>query len=238
MFWTRNPEPAPLLIGDRPLRVERSARLKRMRLSVDARKGDVVLKLPPGVSLKAGQAFAASNRDWIMRQQASLQHKACALQPGDVLELDGRSLVITHVPGGPRAPRLSEERLLVGGPRERVAQRIERWLINRAKADLTARVQRFAALRHRPPPPVTLRDTRSRWGSCSRTGRISLCWRLIGAPAFVRDYVCAHEVAHLAHMNHSPAFWAEVASMDVDAAAARRWLRQYGNRLLRLGHGG
>jgi len=83
------------------------------------------------------------------------------------------------------------------------------------------------------PARLTLRDTASRWGSCSAARVISLSWRLIFAPDFVRDYVVAHEVAHLKEMNHGPRFWALVRSLDPDFEQAQEWLRLHGRSLQR-----
>lgn len=230
----RNPEPTHLRVGDESVRVERRSRLRQMRLVIDPRCGDAILKLPPRTSLGEGSRFVAGHLDWIAAQRAALPRPR-ALLPGETLMVEGCTVIITHIPSAARKPVLDGALLTVGGPIDQVPRRVERWLIERAQADLTGRVHAFARLRGHPPPPVTLRDTRSRWGSCSRSGRINLCWRLIGAPAPVRDYVCAHEVAHLAQMNHSPAFWAEVARMNVDIDGSRRWLRRHGSSLLAQG---
>ncbi|MCD6073245.1 MAG: hypothetical protein K0Q70_128, partial [Rhodospirillales bacterium] len=79
------------------------------------------------------------------------------------------------------------------------------------------------------------RDTRSRWGSCTPDGKLSFCWRLILTPEWVLDYVVAHEVAHLAHLNHGPKFWATVKSLDVKPEQARAWLDVHAERLQRIG---
>ncbi|WP_207216344.1 M48 family metallopeptidase [Candidatus Finniella inopinata] len=79
---------------------------------------------------------------------------------------------------------------------------------------------------------ITIRDTRSRWGSCSSKGNLSFSWRLIFAPHAVVKYLAAHEVSHLKHMNHSRVFWKTVASLDPDYQKARQWLRHNGQRLL------
>ena len=95
----------------------------------------------------------------------------------------------------------------------------------------------YAARLGRPYAGLTLRDTRSRWGSCSSAGRLMFSWRLILAPPEVLRYVAAHEVAHLAQMNHSPAFWAEVTRIHGPYAAERKWLRTEGNALHRFRFG-
>ena len=82
---------------------------------------------------------------------------------------------------------------------------------------------------------MAVKDTRSRWGSCAANRNLAFSWRLVMAPRFVQDYVAAHEVAHLRHMNHGPRFWALVAELTPHTTAAVEWLRTHGPRLLRVG---
>jgi predicted metal-dependent hydrolase len=82
---------------------------------------------------------------------------------------------------------------------------------------------------------LSVRDTRSRWGSCTPDGKLSFCWRLILTPDWVLDYVVAHEVAHLAHLNHGPKFWHTVKSLGVKPEQARAWLDVHAERLQRIG---
>lgn len=102
-----------------------------------------------------------------------------------------------------------------------------------ARDQLGASVDRFAAALDRAPGRITLRDTRSRWGSCSSEGNLMFSWRLIMAPQRVLDYVAAHEVAHLMHMDHSPAFWSTVEDLFPDHRPERDWLRREGASLHR-----
>jgi predicted metal-dependent hydrolase len=104
-----------------------------------------------------------------------------------------------------------------------------------ARRRLTALVVAKAGLLGIAPSRVTIKDTKSRWGSCAPDKSLSLSWRLVMAPAFVQDYVVAHEVAHLRHMNHGPKFWAQVDALTPHTKAAIPWLRAEGARLLRIG---
>ncbi len=108
---------------------------------------------------------------------------------------------------------------------------IERHLRQLAARELPARVFELAALHHLAVKRVMVRNQRSRWGSCSRRGTISLNWRLVQTPLFVRDYLILHELAHLKEMNHSRRFWGEVARLCPDYPEAERWLKQH-SRLL------
>ncbi len=117
-------------------------------------------------------------------------------------------LRIVAAQGAASAPKT--QTLIVPGREDTAAARVQAWLKTRARDRLAAASDHYAAQLGRPYTRLTLRDTRSRWGSCSAQGGLMYSWRLIMAPPDVLDYVAAHEVAHLAEMNHSPAFWAVV----------------------------
>ncbi|MGB5557542.1 MAG: M48 family metallopeptidase, partial [Paracoccaceae bacterium] len=121
--------------------------------------------------------------------------------------------------------------LLVPGAPEQAAARIRAFLKLAARDRLNVAVDRYADLAGRRVSNITLRDTRSRWGSCTSDGRLMFSWRLIMAPPRVLDYVAAHEVAHLVEMNHSPAYWAVVRRIYPDYEVQRRWLRAHGQKL-------
>jgi predicted metal-dependent hydrolase len=109
--------------------------------------------------------------------------------------------------------------------------RIEAFVKLLARHRLSDACDRYAAQVGRKHAGLTLRDTRSRWGSCSAAGKLMFSWRLAMAPPEVLDYVAAHEVAHLVEMNHAPAFWAVVARLMPDYQRHRNWLKQNGATL-------
>ena len=114
-------------------------------------------------------------------------------------------------------------------------RRVRNHLLGMAQAEISSRAYRLAASIGREVARVSVRDTKSRWGSCSRQGNLSFCWRLILAPELVLDQVVAHEVAHLVEMNHGPRFWRLVESLAPGGAGARAWLKQHRARLLSYG---
>jgi predicted metal-dependent hydrolase len=118
--------------------------------------------------------------------------------------------------------------LHVPGPMSAVSGRVAGFLRESARAACAEGVARHAAALGRHPGRISLRDPRSRWGSCTSRGDLMFSWRLAMAPAAVLDYVVAHEVAHLAEMNHSQRFWAAVARLCPDHAGPRDWLRRNG----------
>jgi predicted metal-dependent hydrolase len=210
--------------------LRRSARARRFSLRVSRLDGRVTLSMPAGAREAEALAFAREHADWIQRMQAGAAAPV-AVGFGTVLPVEGRMLTLRQAPV--RAPRVEEGWLLLPGGDDRAGARAQAWLKMQARVRLTEASDRYAAQLGRPHSGVTLRDTRSRWGSCSADGALMYSWRLIMAPPQVLDYVAAHEVAHLVEMNHSPAFWAVVRRLMPDQARHRAWLKREGNQLHR-----
>jgi len=225
-----------IIPGNPPVAVtlRRSARARRLSLRVSGVDGKVTLTMPRGTSTAEALGFARSREDWLRRTLAA-QPDRVDVAPGAALPVEGEMRRI--VPGVGRQVRLGADQLHVPGPVATLAPRLHAWLRARARERLTAASDIHAARLGLGYSRLTLRDTRSRWGSCSARGGLSYSWRLILAPADVLDYVAAHEVAHLAEMNHSPAFWAVVARLRPDYEAPRAWLRREGAGLHRYRFG-
>lgn len=219
-----------VLEGAQPIevRLRRSARARRLTLRVSSLDGRVTLTLPDRVRLSEARAFAESRRPWIeeVRERAP---DTVPVVPGVCLPVGGR-MVVLEARHGARAG-LHDTRLVV--PERRPAHAALGVLKTEARMRLARASDRHASalgLAHRA---ISMRDTRSRWGSCTADGRLMFSWRLVMAPAEILDYVAAHEVAHLRHMDHSPAFWSVVASVCPDWKAHRSWLREHGPGLHR-----
>jgi predicted metal-dependent hydrolase len=216
-----------------PVRVRRSARARSYRLTLDSRRGELRLSLPTRASLKRALGWAQDHEAWI-RQQMEIRPEAILLCDGALFALEGHEVQIVWQPGATRRIRLDEGQLIVGGPAESVGPRVLRWLKAQAKAVLEAETRALAATHGLVVTTVGIGDTRSRWGSCSSTGAIRYSWRLILAPPFVRRSTIAHELAHLLHMDHSPAFHAAHARiLAADPRPARAWLKAHGAGLHR-----
>lgn len=214
--------------GDIAVTLRRNTRARRMTLRVSRSDGGVVLTLPPRASDAEGAAFALSRAGWIRGAQAAMPAAQVAVF-GAALPVEGRALVLT--PAAVRAARVDGDALLL--PQARPPGTVaEAWLKHLARDRLTAACDRHAAALGRPFSAIALRDTRSRWGSCTQDGRLMFSWRLAMAPPEVLDYVAAHEVAHLAHMDHSPRFWAAVAALMPAYASRRAWLKRHGGGLM------
>lgn len=210
------------------VRLRRSPRARRMTLRVPRDGSGAVLTLPMGVPLAEGQDFARSRRDWLRAAVGRLPLRQAAV-PGAALPVEGRALILTPAPV--RRAQVQDDRLLIpeGRPAGAVAAA---WLKHLAMLRLRVACDRFAGALGRPYAAIALRDTRSRWGSCTHDGRLMFSWRLAMAPPAVLDYVAAHEVAHLAHMDHSTRFWAQVEALMPGHAPHRVWLRAQGGDLM------
>jgi predicted metal-dependent hydrolase len=220
------------LPGNPPVTVtlRRSARARRISLRVSGLDGQVTLTVPRGVSEAEALGFARTKADWL-RGHLAARPEAVMVGPGVVLPVEGVERRIETSVGRQVMP--GDGVLRVPGPEDVLARRLEAWLRARARDRLAVASDHYAGLLGRRFSRLSLRDTRSRWGSCSSRGGLSYSWRLILAPPDVLDYVAAHEVAHLAEMNHSPAFWALVARLCPGYQAPRGWLRREGAGLHR-----
>jgi predicted metal-dependent hydrolase len=235
LFGRSSAEPKTFNIAGAEVQIRRMEQARRMRLSVDPRDGGVRLVLPGRTSLKSALAWAETKADWITAQRAALPD-AQPILSGMTLPFEDRPLRIEHRPDRSRIIRREEDRLIVGGPIDMVQARVLRWLKREALTVLDAETRMFAAKAGVAVEAVSIGDPRSRWGSCSSSARIRYSWRLILAPPQVREATVAHEVAHLLHMDHSPAFHAAVEKLlGRDPKAERRWLRQHGAGLHRIG---
>jgi len=220
------------LAGNPPvtIRVRRSGRARRVSLRVSALDGRVTLSVPPGVAEAEALAFAQDKAAWI---RGHLANRAETVRVGIGTEVPVAGRVLPVRAGAVRRGVLRDDAIEVPAARAMVGPRVKAALIGLARARLTEASARHAAGLDRTHGCITLRDTRSRWGSCSAAGNLMYSWRLAMAPPEVLDYVAAHEVAHLVEMNHSPAYWAVVARLMPGYAAPRRWLKTHGADLHR-----
>lgn len=216
------------------LKVMRHARARRLKLRLDRVSGAPVLVLPPGVSLRQGHDFVRDHLDWIAERRDARP----AGQPfadGISFPFQDRRLTIRHQPGSRSAVRLQGGDLLVSGQLPHLNRRVTDWLKVEARSVLTASARAHASSLGKSVASIRIADQKSRWGSCSSRAVLSFNWRLILAPSSVLDYVAAHEAAHLAEMNHGPAFHALVDRLCPDAPTSEEWLKQHGPSLRRWG---
>ena len=226
--------PALLRIDGRAVEVSvrLNPRARRLIVKVHPTTGEVTVTAPSQRALDKALVFAQGQSDWIARQLAHIP-KPVTLTADSLVPFKGRDHVVREGESGRGAVWAENDALYVTGVREHQPRRIVDFLKREARRELETRTLEYGArlgVRH---SRITVRDTASRWGSCSVRHSLSFSWRLILAPEFVLDYVVAHEVAHMREMNHSPAFWRLVKELVGDSSRAQTWLRDNGAALHR-----
>ncbi len=223
-----------------PVTFKRNAQARRIILRMNPKEKGVLLTVPPGTTQHEALAFARSQKAWIAARLKRTPD-TIAFAEGILLPVRGVMHTVVHKPM-PRRTVWCEEsvgevdavpEICVSGRIEHLPRRLKDWFKAQARADLVAASERYADLMGLKFTRLSIRDQSSRWGSCSSTGALSYSWRLILAPPDVLDYVAAHEVAHLAEMNHGPAFWSLVERHCPQTKSARHWLKQHGRDLHR-----
>lgn len=229
-------QPETLALPSGPARVEwrRSSRARRVSLRIDPTGGAVVVTLPTRATRKAGMALLMGHAEWVANRLAALP-EAITFTDGATIPIAGVPHRIRHVANARGVAFLLDQELQVTGAAEFLSRRVRDFLRQEARRRLGALVAAKSGLIGITPKRLTIKDTTSRWGSCAPDKSLALSWRLVMTPPFVQDYVVAHEVAHLRHMNHSARFWAQVDELTPHTKAAIPWLRAEGVRLLRIG---
>lgn len=240
--FLRRPDPDHLAIshagGMLRVLLRRRPAARRLILRVSHATGEAVLTLPPRTTVATAKRFAESHAGWIAVRLAGVPDRM-PFAPGATLPIRGVTHAIvrrgarsgaTRVEPGAEGPVLS-----VSCEIEHVARRVQDFLRREARLDLMRSVAAYSASLGQGPKRITLRDTRSRWGSCTASGELNFSWRLVMAPPVVLDYLVAHEMAHLREMNHSQRFWRLVGSLCPNVDEAEAWLKRQGSGLHRYG---
>ncbi len=238
--------PAPLLVAPRPppttddlvldgetVQLRRSPKATRYRLSV-GRDGAAVLTIPARGSERQARQFLESQRNWLERTRGRLaQLPRCAAMwtIGTRVLWRGEWRVIERAPEATPQIALGTERFRVRQHEGDLRPTLEAHFRRQARIELPARTWELAAVTGVAVREVVVRDQRTRWGSCSSNGTISLNWRLVQAPAFAADYIVLHELMHVREMNHSERFWALVEAVCPNWRDAERWLKNHGGAL-------
>ncbi len=218
-----------------PLRVRVSLRARRVGLRIDAAERRVELVLPQGVPAELGLRFLRDKRGWIAARLAALPHRVPFIEGAVVPVLGVPHRIRRSLDPVPAPVTIGEGDIRVRGDPQHIGRRVHDHLVALARGELARRARPLALRIGHKIARVGVRDTRSRWGSCSSRGNLSFSWRLIFAPEPVIDYVVAHEVAHLAEMNHGPRFWRLVETLAPDNAEPRAWLDRHRAQLLSYG---
>ena len=215
-----------------PLRIEVNPRARRLILRLDEKRREAVAVAPSKRYVREAAKFASERIDWAASRLRALPQPQ-QIGDGQTIPIRGRNCRLTLVGEGRRARLIEGDELVLSlpGDPETIGRRTERFLRKLAKSELSSAVDRYCQTLGVDARRVTVKDTRSRWGSCTSDGRLAFSWRLIMAPENVLEYVAAHECAHLLEMNHSPRFWAHVETCRPDWKRERAWLRKNGSGL-------
>ncbi len=227
-------EPSSLSLGDAAIRVvfRRHATARRLILRLEPGGTGLVVTVPRGVSRLRALDFVERSRNWIS-SQLDKRGRLTRLEPGELIRFRGVEHEIRHIRSRRGLVTTDPLQRLVHVPGDllHVRRRLLAFLKAEARADLTQASTKYADLMGVSFRRITLRDQKSRWGSCSASGELSYSWRLILTPEYVLDYVAAHEVAHLRHLNHGPRFWRLLLTHCPHATEARDWLRLNGQQV-------
>lgn len=219
-----------IMVGNPPIEItlRHNPRARRYNLRISNRDGAVKLTVPYGGDRAGAFEFAQSQEGWLRKHLIKVQPGRIVGVGASVL-LDGEMVRVDI--GGGRSPRVEDGVLRVSGREDTAAARVRGFYKTLARERMLTASEAYAAALGKSFAAISIRDTKSRWGSCTSDGRLMYSWRLMMAPRNVQDYVAAHEVSHLVELNHSPAYWAVVDSIFPEYQEARRWLKRNGSYL-------
>ncbi|MEX3010876.1 M48 family metallopeptidase [Hoeflea sp. TYP-13] len=217
-----------------PLTIRENARATRLTLRIEPGGKALKMSVPVGISEQEIDRFLHRHHGWLATKLSKLP-KANCVEEGGYVSLRGKPHRIERtgkLRGVTEAIEIDGEAvLLVGGAAEHLGRRIADYMKKQARADLELAVARHTEKLGQPAAGLRVKDTKSRWGSCTSDGRLSFSWRIVMAPENVIDYLAAHEVAHLREMNHGPKFWALCKQLCPGTDEAKSWLKRNGSSL-------
>ncbi len=219
------------------IQVKHSKRAKRVALRLDPIERVFHLVVPKGVSMRRAQAFAEGHESWMQQKLSTLPPKM-RFEDGAVIPILGvrTEIRVHHEPTLKVTKVILEDGILhVRTNKDDPSARITRFLKALIKEELTILSHEKVARIGKKIASVSVRDTKSRWGSCSSDNNLSYSWRLVFAPPEAFDYVVAHEVAHLRHLNHSDKFWDLCEELSDNFDEGKYWMSKHGNELMRYG---
>lgn len=212
-----------------PIVIRKHKTARHMVLRYQCGQQCIALTLPRYVTIGQGLRFVEERREWILSQLAE-QKDIPYLADGTEIMVLGERLTIRHV-GGRGVVHRQGNSIMVPGDPVFLPRRLSDWLKKSVRSEISRLAQAKAEALGRTIRKISIRDTRSLWGSCNEKACLSFSWRLVLAPYAVLDYVVSHEVAHLVELNHSPAFWRVVEQLCPNWRESREWLKTYGRQL-------
>jgi predicted metal-dependent hydrolase len=242
-FFRNLNKPTPLAVHERehtvagrtlPLKIVENDRARRMTLRIDAGGQGLRITVPPGLRRGEVENFLHRHQGWLEQRLAKVPERA-QVRPGIKIPFRGVPHLIVHEPGKRGTVSVEDDGsgpcLVVHGDRVHLPRRVADFLKREAKREIDALVARHTATVGRSAQAIRLRDTSSRWGSCTSSGTLSFSWRIMMAPGPVINYLVAHEVAHLKEMNHGPKFWKLCEELCPDTERCKAWLKRNGSAL-------
>lgn len=217
-----------------PVTIRQSPRAKRISISVSHTGNEVALVYPKRVSLKRAMEFLHSKTGWIS-QQCFSQPAPIPFVPGNNIPVLGEILTLHNIPATRGETTMEDGQLTITCLPEFFSRRVWDYLKKMLSDEIKKLASEKAEILDVKPGRITLRDTSTRWGSCSSSGNLSFSTRLVFTPREVMDYLVCHELAHLKEMNHSRTFWRHVATLCPDYKTHETWLKKHGRGLHRYG---
>ncbi len=214
--------------------VQQNIRFKTLSLRIDPSLGTAILRMPPHVSLRQATSFVQKNAGWLRVQMEKLS-PTVLFTDGTILRVLDQPVHICHDPQRHGVERVGDTLWVGGKDPQRCPNLVKGWLNKKAKEVFSEYSHHFAQQTQKSIRDIQIKDTRSRWGSCSSERVLCYSWRLLLAPQYVAAYVAAHEVAHLSHMDHSHRFWTLCDQLYPERVKAEYWLKRHGASLHRMG---
>lgn len=212
------------------IKIVQSASSRKLILHIDSKERIPVLSIPKYCTRKRAVNFINENMDWILETLQKLPERK-SFSNGETISLFGQNVTISHQPNARCGVRLDGDTLVVSGGAEFLHRRVKDYIRHAAADEFYKLSAPLAAKIGCRINGICIKDTKSRWGSCSTLNNINYNWRIALAPKYVINYLMAHEVAHLKYQNHSPAFWLCVAKLYPDWNKGREWLQKNGRIL-------
>lgn len=206
-----------------------SAKAKHLSIKISSQKGVEVI-LPKKSALKKAEHFVQKKRHWIIKHANALPKKLEFLE-GKEIQIAGNTYIISHSGKLRGVSQLKDNQLIVSGYKEHIPRKVKDFLKQYAKNEITALATCYAGIMNVSFKKISIKDTTTRWGSCTANGNLSFSWRLILAPYETLKYVVVHELAHRTEMNHSKSFWNIVENTLPEYKPAKYWLQKNGQSL-------
>lgn len=212
------------------IKIIKSKKAKRLTLRIDAKERMPVLTVPYRCSSKKAIDFVEEHNQWIKECLAKIPCPKC-FEDGEKISLFGKTYTIQHVPQARRGVYIENDIIYVSGAKEFLHRRLCDYIKKAAQKEFSHKSRQLAKKIGCTIKSVCIKDTKSRWGSCSSLNNINYNWRIALAPDFVIDYLLAHEVSHLLHQDHSRSFWQCVKNLHPRCSEGKLWLKNHGKEL-------